>query len=105
MLAWIAERCEGTAERRRDARSASSPPPGALPRRGARPRRRTTSQALLAVDVEGWEAELPRMAEHLATFGDRLPPELRAQLDDLRDDGWPRRAELLQATPERATII
>ena len=41
-------------------------------------------EALLAVDVDGWEAELPRLAEHLATFGDRLPGELEAQLDDLR---------------------
>ena len=35
--------------------------------------------ALLAVDVPGWEAELPSIATHLDTFGERLPDELRAQ--------------------------
>ena len=64
-------------------RSACSPPPARCRSRTSSSRR-TTLAALLAVDVAGWQAELPSMAEHLASFGDRLPPELRAQLDDLR---------------------
>jgi phosphoenolpyruvate carboxykinase (GTP) len=82
VLAWIAERCEGEA-------GAVESPIGLLPAPGAlRVEDLELSpaalEALLAVDVEGWQAELPRIAEHLATFGDRLPPELHAQLEDLR---------------------
>ena len=39
---------------------------------------------LLDVDAAGWRAELPLIEEHLAQFGDRLPPALRAELDALR---------------------
>jgi phosphoenolpyruvate carboxykinase (GTP) len=38
---------------------------------------------LLAVDRRGWRQQLPQMHEHYARFGDRLPPQLRAQLDAL----------------------
>ena len=82
MLAWIAERCEGTAAPS-SRRSASCPP-----RAPCRSTNLELSPAalgeLLAVDVARWQAELPSMAEYLATFGDRLPAELHAQLDDLR---------------------
>jgi phosphoenolpyruvate carboxykinase (GTP) len=82
VLAWIAERCEGLA-------SAVETPIGLIPAPGALPLEGldlapADLAALLAVDAEGWQAELPSLAEHLATFGDRLPPELLAQLDDLR---------------------
>ena len=81
VLAWIAERCEGRA-------GAVESPIGLLPAPGSLPVEglelsSDALAALLAVDVEGWQTELPRIAEHLATFGDRLPPELQAQLDDL----------------------
>ena len=33
--------------------------------------------------VEAWRDELGDIADHYATFGDRLPAELRAQLDAL----------------------
>ncbi len=42
-----------------------------------------TMARLLEVDPEGWEAQLPQMKEHYAEFGDRLPSELRAQLEAL----------------------
>jgi phosphoenolpyruvate carboxykinase (GTP) len=82
VLAWIAERCEGTAE-------ALETPIGLLPAPGALPVENlelsdAALETLLAVDVAGWTAELPGMAAYLAGFGDRLPPELLAQLDDLR---------------------
>jgi len=35
------------------------------------------------VDVEGMKEELPTVHEHYAQFGDRLPGELRAQLEEL----------------------
>ncbi len=38
---------------------------------------------LLEVDAEGWAAQLPQMKEHYAEFGDRLPAELRDQLEAL----------------------
>jgi phosphoenolpyruvate carboxykinase (GTP) len=95
VLAWIAERCEGTAAADETA-IGLVPAPGALPVEGLS-LEDADLEALLAVDVPGWEAELPSLAEHLATFGDRLPPELQAQLDDLR--------ERLQAAAARTTII
>ncbi|MFZ9669780.1 MAG: phosphoenolpyruvate carboxykinase domain-containing protein, partial [Solirubrobacterales bacterium] len=41
--------------------------------------------ALLTVDDEAVRGQLPQMEEHLAEFGDELPPELEAQLDALRE--------------------
>jgi len=38
---------------------------------------------LLRVDPQAWGEELPLLREHLATFGDRLPPALTKQLDAL----------------------
>ena len=38
---------------------------------------------LLEVDVDGWIAQLPQIKAHYAKFGDKLPAELRAQLDVL----------------------
>ena len=42
-------------------------------------------EALLRVDTAEWRAELPSIREHLATFGDQLPPALLRQLDALAD--------------------
>jgi phosphoenolpyruvate carboxykinase (GTP) len=42
-----------------------------------------TMAELLRVDVDGWNSVLPQIREHYAQFGDRLPPELAAQLDGL----------------------
>ena len=39
---------------------------------------------LLKVDAEEWKAELPSIREHLETFGDRLPAEIRQQVDALQ---------------------
>jgi phosphoenolpyruvate carboxykinase (GTP) len=93
VLAWIAERCEGTSEAVETA-IGLVPAAGSLSLEGLALAPEDL-ETLLAVDVAGWEAELPRLAEHLATFGDRLPAELAAQLEDLRE-------RLRQA---RATII
>jgi phosphoenolpyruvate carboxykinase (GTP) len=82
VLAWIAGRCEGSA-RAVETAIGLVPAPGALPLEGLAIAD-DDLDALLAVDVAGWEAELPSLAEHLASFGDRLPSELRAQLEDLR---------------------
>jgi phosphoenolpyruvate carboxykinase (GTP) len=42
-----------------------------------------TMAKLLEIDTDGWLTQLPQMREHLASFGDKLPPELTAQLDGL----------------------
>jgi phosphoenolpyruvate carboxykinase (GTP) len=38
---------------------------------------------LLEVNPEEWKLQLPQMREHYARFGDRLPTEMRAQLEEL----------------------
>jgi phosphoenolpyruvate carboxykinase (GTP) len=39
---------------------------------------------LLKVDAEEWKGELPSIREHLEKFGDRLPDEMRQQVDALQ---------------------
>ncbi|MBK8230255.1 MAG: phosphoenolpyruvate carboxykinase (GTP) [Candidatus Eisenbacteria bacterium] len=41
-------------------------------------------EELLSVDPEDWQAELAGQAEFFATFGDRLPPEIQRQHDNLK---------------------
>ena len=38
---------------------------------------------LLSVDIEGWLAEVPRIKEHFAKFGDRLPQGMRDEVTAL----------------------
>ena len=38
---------------------------------------------LLAVDTDEWRAEVPSIREHFATFGDKLPAALAAEVDEL----------------------
>jgi phosphoenolpyruvate carboxykinase (GTP) len=38
---------------------------------------------LLTVNVDEWRAEVPSIRQHFASFGDKLPPELNAQVDKL----------------------
>ena len=40
---------------------------------------------LLKVEVEGWLNEIPGIEEHYAKFGDRLPQELREELNQLKE--------------------
>ncbi len=81
VLAWIFRRCEGTAD-------AVSTPAGLVPADGGI----DTSgfdvgddamTELLRVDPDGLRQELPMIKEHFARFGDSLPAELRAQLEQL----------------------
>jgi phosphoenolpyruvate carboxykinase (GTP) len=39
---------------------------------------------LLSVDREALREQLPQVEEHLARFGDRLPQEIRSQLEALK---------------------
>jgi phosphoenolpyruvate carboxykinase (GTP) len=83
VLKWIFERCDGTG----DAIETSiglMPAPNAI----ERPAGVTAEdmKKLLEVDVSGWKAELKDIkTEHYPKFGDRLPKELRDQLEALNN--------------------
>jgi len=83
VLAWVFRRCEGTA-------GAEETPIGHVPASG--PGGIDTDgldisddalAELLAVDPKAWKQQLPQLREHFERFGDRLGPELWAQLDAL----------------------
>jgi phosphoenolpyruvate carboxykinase (GTP) len=81
VLAWVFERCDGEA-------GAEETPIGLVPSSDAL----DTSgldlsddavAKLLRVDAEEWRGQLPRLHEHFAQFGDKLPDELGRLLDAL----------------------
>jgi phosphoenolpyruvate carboxykinase (GTP) len=81
VLEWVFRRCEGTAD-------AVETPIGLLPAEGAIDTEGLDLDAeamreLLSVDEEMVREQLPQLKEHLAKFGDKLPPELSRQLDAL----------------------
>jgi phosphoenolpyruvate carboxykinase (GTP) len=85
VLAWIFRRCDGSVD-------AEETAIGLVPELGdsgididgleIEPE---AMKKLLAVDPEDWRHQLPQMHEHYAKFGDRLPTELKRQLDALED--------------------
>ncbi|MDX6666498.1 MAG: phosphoenolpyruvate carboxykinase, partial [Solirubrobacteraceae bacterium] len=82
VLEWIFRRLEGTAD-------AAETPIGLVPSADALNTdgldiSADTLRELLAVDAEAVRAELPQVEEHLAKFGDKLPAEIRTQLEDLK---------------------
>ncbi|HUP72188.1 MAG TPA: phosphoenolpyruvate carboxykinase (GTP) [Acidimicrobiales bacterium] len=81
VLAWIFERCAGRAEAV-DTAIGRLPLPGAIDTRGLG---LSDSQLahLFTVDADMWRVEADLIETHYATFGDRLPVELREQLDAL----------------------
>jgi phosphoenolpyruvate carboxykinase (GTP) len=81
VLEWIFERCAGRGEAVRTP-IGWLPAPGALDTDGLELRDGALEQ-LLRVDAGEWLAELPHIAEFYATFGDRLPPALAAELESL----------------------
>jgi phosphoenolpyruvate carboxykinase (GTP) len=81
VLAWVFRRCQGEAE-------AVESPIGLLPAEGAIETEGLNVSAeqmaeLLSVDEDLVRGQLPQVREHLARFGDRLPPEMSAQLEAL----------------------
>jgi phosphoenolpyruvate carboxykinase (GTP) len=85
VLAWIFRRCEGTAE------AVETPiglvPPvgdGGIELEGLQISEEAMSE-LLEVDPQAWHQQMPQVHEHYARFGDRLPSELRAELEALED--------------------
>jgi len=81
VLKWIFERCDGKAD-------AVDTPIGKVPAEGAidvsgvkvSP---ADMKELTSVDKEGWKAEIPRIKEHFAIFGSKLPKALNDELASL----------------------
>jgi phosphoenolpyruvate carboxykinase (GTP) len=83
VLKWIFERCEGKVH-------AMDTPIGRLPELADLDTNGLDLPAgdvakLLSVDVEGWLAEVPRIREHFAKFGSRLPAGLNREVDELEE--------------------
>ena len=81
VLAWVFERCD-------EQGGAQETPIGLVPAAGALDTHglEITPEAmakLLDVDPEEWRAQLPRIGDHYAIFGDALPDELARQLEAL----------------------
>ncbi len=83
VLEWVFRRCEGSAQAV-ETPIGMVPAPGSLHLQGVEIAPEDL-EALLRVDTAEWRAELPSIHEHLATFGDQLPPALLRQLDALAD--------------------
>ena len=77
MLRWIIDRCSGKVD-------AVETPIGFLPKpsdidlKGLDVSKSTLEQ-LLAVDPEQWRKEMASIGEYFGEFGERLPPELKAE--------------------------
>ena len=82
VLKWVSERLSGKADATETA-IGLVPTLDALDRDGL-DLDDSQMARLLAVDELSWEAETALIEEHYALVGDRLPPELRAQLVDLQ---------------------
>jgi phosphoenolpyruvate carboxykinase (GTP) len=81
VLKWIFERCDGKVH-------AQETPIGRLPNPSDLDTKGLDLSSdklgkLLNVDIEGWLAEVPRIKEHFAKFGDRLPQGLRDEVTGL----------------------
>jgi phosphoenolpyruvate carboxykinase (GTP) len=83
VLAWIFRRCDDAAEAR-DTPIGRIPTVASLPTDGLDLSDEVLEQ-ILAVDAEQWKAEIPPIREFFSEFGDRLPPEVGAQLDALEE--------------------
>ena len=81
VLAWVFERCDGRAGARETA-IGLVPADDAIDTDGLDVSSEDMAK-LLDVDPDEWRAQLPQVREHFAMFGDKLPRELAAQLDDL----------------------
>lgn len=87
VLEWIVRRCKGEAHVVRTP-IGKLPDPGDLNLDGIQVDP-ATMKALLAVDVDDWKAELADVGEYIDSFGERTPPELKAE--------WQRVAAALNA--------
>ncbi len=83
VLKWIFQRCDGKVH-------AKETPIGRIPELAdldttALDIHDSHVEELLSVDIEGWLEEVPRIKEHFAKFGDRLPQELHGEVRGLEE--------------------
>jgi phosphoenolpyruvate carboxykinase (GTP) len=81
VLKWVVERLEGDADAVETA-IGRVPTAEALDTDGL-DIDDTTVETLLSVDNEAWRAEIGQIEQHFARIGERLPAELRDELDEL----------------------
>ena len=81
VLKWIFERCDGKVHAV-DTPIGRLPAPADLDTKGLDLPAAKVAK-LLEVDIQGWLDEVPRMREHFAIFGDRLPNGLQDELTGL----------------------
>jgi phosphoenolpyruvate carboxykinase (GTP) len=82
VLEWVFRRCAGDADAH-ETPLGLVPAPGDL-YLGGLDLPAEDLEAVLTVDPDQVREQLPQLEEHLAIFGDRLPEEVRAQLEALR---------------------
>jgi len=75
VLKWVFERCDGKVDAQ-DSPIGRLPEPGGLDTQGLDLPADKLAK-LLSVDIEGWLEEVPRIREHFAKFGDRLPRQMQ----------------------------
>jgi phosphoenolpyruvate carboxykinase (GTP) len=83
VLAWAFRRCDDEADAI-ETPIGLVPAPGAIETDGLDVTEEDMAE-LLRVDPGEWKAQLPQVQEHFSRFGDRLPRELRAQLEALEE--------------------
>jgi phosphoenolpyruvate carboxykinase (GTP) len=82
VLEWIFRRCDGEGEAE-ETPIGLVPPASDLNTEGLDISPEALEE-LLSVDADGVAQQLPQVEEFLARFGDRLPDEIRGQLDSLK---------------------
>ena len=82
VLRWIIDRCKGTADAQETA-IGHLPRPSDLDTAGLDVSK-TALEELLAVSPPAWQTELEAVGAYLAEFSDRVPPALRAELEDAK---------------------
>ena len=82
VLNWIIDRCEGKADAKETA-IGFVPNVDDIDLTGL-DIDRATVESILAVDKDVWEKETAEIEEHYKKFGDKLPAELRTQLETLK---------------------
>jgi phosphoenolpyruvate carboxykinase (GTP) len=83
VLAWAFRRCDDEADAI-ETPIGLVPAPRAIDTAGLDVTEEDMAE-LLRVDPDEWKAQLPQVREHFSRFGDRLPRELRAQLEALEE--------------------
>jgi phosphoenolpyruvate carboxykinase (GTP) len=81
VLKWIFERCDGKVHAQ-DSPIGRLPEPADLDTQGLDLPAEKLAK-LLSVDIDGWLEEVPRIREHFAKFGDRLPHQMQDNVEAL----------------------